>query len=252
MSNENLKLWDACKSIDEKNIKQGSKATQGRQSVDGLEMVRVFTEAFGPIGDKWDYEIVDDKLIETVPMKGFESADGKPLFELSHNLRLRLNINHGGEWRSFEQYGHTKVRYVAGRGGSNPYITFDEEYAKKSATDALKKCLSLLGVAADVYTGALDDHNYKAEVADKLAVKAADESVTKRIEEEGDIERRLNDAIKCIEIASDEQQARRTIREHLMRIHKRTESRTLGKLAHHALSKIEHALLTKFPPQEEK
>jgi hypothetical protein len=207
----NLKIWDAVKSIDARSIKEGSRATQGRMSVDGLEMVRVFTAEFGPIGKNWDYEIVSDELIETVPMIGFE-----PLFELIHKLRLRLNINHGDGWRSFEQYGHTKVRYVAGRGGSSPYITFDDEYAKKSTTDALKKCLSLLGVAADIYSGALDDHNYAAEVQDKIEIKRAESASEERDKMIEEMKARIESSLDFIAKASDYAQAARTVKPNLV------------------------------------
>lgn len=245
MSNENLKLWDACKSIETRHLKAAKVNGNQCTSVNGLEMVRIFTENFGPIGKNWRYEIAEERMDEVKPMQGVEP----PLMELNHTVKLRFWIRYDdGEWSSFEQYGHTKARYMTGKG----FVMFDEEYAKKSTTDALKKCLSLLGVAADVYTGQIDDHQYMAEVADQMAVKAADENVTKRLKEEADIADRLEDAIKCIESASDEAQAKRMIREHRMRISGRIESRTLGKMASAALNKIEHALLTKFPPQEEK
>ena len=247
MSNENLKLWDACKSIDAKHLRAAKVNGNQCTTVNGLEMVRIATEAMGPIGSNWWYEIAEERFDETKPMPNFE-----PHMELLHTVKLRLHVRHDGEWRSIEQYGHTKARYLAGARGGNPYITFDEEYAKKSTTDALKKCLSLLGVAADVYTGQIDDHQYMAEVADKMAVKAADENVTKRIAEESEISERLEDALKCIELAGDERQAKSLTREHRMRISGRLESRTLGKMASAALNKIEHALSTKFPPQDEK
>ena len=43
-------------------------------------------------------------------------------------------------------------------------MVVDNEYAKKSLTDAMKKCLSLLGVCSDVFMGEFDDQNYR-EVA---------------------------------------------------------------------------------------
>jgi hypothetical protein len=237
----NLKIWDECKHIESKHLK-GAKVN-GNQctTVNGLEMVRIFTKAFGPIGGGWWYEVAEERFDEMKPIVGFE-----PLMELLHTVKLRLHVKHGDEWKSFEQYGHTKARYLAGARGPNPYIAFDEEYAKKSTTDALKKCLSLLGVAADVYTGQIDDHQYMAEVADKQAIEKADDSAAEQQKAIDDIKSTMDDALSLIEKMDDKSMINRSIKQHKIKLSNRLNSQTLGKAASHALAKIETATNDKF------
>lgn len=238
---DNLKIWSECTHIDQKHLKAAKVNGMPCTTVNGLEMVRLFTKAFGPIGKSWRYEIAEERFDEVKPITGFE-----PLMELNHTVRLRFWIKHDSDWVSFEQYGHTKARYLAGARSSSPYIAFDEEYAKKSTTDALKKCLSLLGVAADVYTGQVDDHAYMAEVADKQNIAKADESASERQKAMDDIADLMRDAIKCIENESEKMAASRTIRMHKNKLANRLSSATLGAAAQKALNNIEQKFNEKY------
>lgn len=238
MSNDNLTIWEKCQHIDHQHLKAAKVNGNQCTTVNGLEMVRIFTKAMGPIGKNWRYEIAEERMDEIKPMKGIDPV----IMELSHTVKLRFWVKHDDEWSSFEQYGHTKAKYLSNKG----YIVFDEEYAKKSTTDALKKCLSLLGVAADVYTGKIDDHQYMSEVADKQAIEKADESTTERQKAVDDIAEIMHDAIKCIDNEEDARLAAKTIRPHKNKLANRQDSPTLGAAAQKALNNIEQKFNEKF------
>lgn len=242
--NENLKIWDACKHIDQSHTKQAKVDGNSCLTVNGVEMTRLLTAALGPIGKSWKYEIVSHELVETAPIPNFD------VMALNHTLLMRFWVNHGEGWQSFEQFGHTKARYLAGRGGSNPYVAFDDEYAKKSATDALKKCMSLLGVAADVYSGDLDNHEYRNEVMDKQAIAKADEKQDEQIKMIEEIKALTADAVECISKFSESEElaARRTIKPTIGKLANRQQakSKAIAKAAAHGLSVIESEISQKF------
>jgi len=52
---------------------------------------------------------------------------------------------------------------------NNGTVFIDEEAAKKSVTDGLTKCLSYLGLGADVHLGRFDDAKYVAELRKDFA-----------------------------------------------------------------------------------
>lgn len=144
--------------------------------IDGMYVVMRATELFGPIGKGWGFDIIEDRFDKGAPIlnnKGEVIA-----WELMHTLLLKLWYVHAGKRCYTTQYGHTpfvrKSQYGA-------YTDFDA--AKKSLTDAIKKCLSLAGFCADVYLGMFDDPIY----VEGLELK-------KRLEEAGDADSVMTDA----------------------------------------------------------
>lgn len=116
-------------------------------------MWRKATELFGPCGTGWGYEILDEKYVEGshIIHKDAHSAERT----IIHVLRVGLWYMDGEDKRWVEHYGQTT--FV----GKNKYGPFtDEEAPKKSLTDALMKCMSMLGFGADVYLGLYDDNKY--------------------------------------------------------------------------------------------
>jgi len=126
---------------------------------------------------------------------------------------------------------------------------------KKSLTDALKKCLTMLGVAADVYSGALDDYHYAAQVQDEIEIKKADTNAEKAkamIEEMGERMRSTLDMINNTEI--DYAVAARTARPNIAWFSNRMAStlQEISKPATQAVNKIESALAAKKQQSEQK
>ena len=96
-------------------------------------------EAFSPVG--WDFEVVEEKVIES----------GGKITEVWVKGKLTV-IDHKNGWRvSKNQYG-TKKHY-----GDKSEDNLLGDTLKSAASDALKKCASLFGVALDVYWQQLDD-----------------------------------------------------------------------------------------------
>lgn len=130
------------------------------------------TEIFGECGKGWGYKIVDEKYVPGHMMFG---QGGEQLGEQCiHVVRVKFWYKLDGKKHKIEHFGQTTFI------GKNKYGPFtDEEAPKKSLTDALMKCMSMLGFGADVYLGLYDDNKYVDEVAKAKAretyTKLADE-----------------------------------------------------------------------------
>lgn len=157
----NLNIWEAVESTDFEATKQfnrggGFKGT----AINPIYQARKATELWGPMGEGWGIEILKDEIVP-----GFtHQTESGPVPEQIHRVLVRLwYVPDGYDWGevdknvypSVTQYGSTT--FV----GKNKYGGFtDEEAFKKSLTDAMTKCLSLLGFSADVFTGKWDDNKY--------------------------------------------------------------------------------------------
>ncbi len=157
---ENLSLWSAVQQTDPKFTKEfnrggGFKGT----AINPTWLARRATETFGPIGIGWGYNIQDEAY-----QKGHTivSEDGRALGEvIIHKIRLEVWYIWQGQLGRVTQFGQTEF---VGK-NKNGFFT-DEEAPKKSLTDALSKCLSLLGFAADVHMGLFDDNKYVNSLKD--------------------------------------------------------------------------------------
>jgi hypothetical protein len=106
---------------------------------DGAYVIRTLNQAFG-----WDWDFVADS--EELLMNG-----DKP-FEVKVRGTLTVRLN--GQAVTKTQYGCQPIEMM--RDGSKP-VSIGDAY-KGAATDAMKKCASLLGIALDLY-----DSDYKPE-----------------------------------------------------------------------------------------
>ena len=102
------------------------------------------TEIFGPCGIGWGIEVVSER---------FERFDDSNSQHIAH---VRLWYMRGDKKGVIEQMGQTRSSYMSKDGR---YIV-DEDAGKKSVTDAMVKCLSMLGFAGDIFSGRWDDSNY--------------------------------------------------------------------------------------------
>lgn len=164
---KNLELWNAVKETAASATKSATVSGQKITSINGTYMVQRATEAFGPCGKGWGYEIVEERFDNAGPVYG-KNADGHQEVigqHVIHTLRLRLWYMRDGEKFTVEHFGHTPFTYRSSHG-----ISVDGEASKKSLTDAIKKCLSMLGFSADVFLGEWDDRDYAeaAKVKDQI------------------------------------------------------------------------------------
>ncbi|MBW8268311.1 hypothetical protein [Caldovatus aquaticus] len=141
-------------------------------AINGTYLVMRLTQAFGPVGWGWGYEVLSDDVVPGAPVY----EDGKLLgHESVQRTRIRFwyypngrpadldNFTGQAKRAEFEQVGQTT--YVLWR-RPNPEkrqpgrFETDEEAWKKSLTDAISKAASHIGFAADVHLGLWDDNKY--------------------------------------------------------------------------------------------
>lgn len=174
---DNLKLWDSFGKTDPKYTKSANVDGNKQTSLTGNYMVKLATEALGPIGECWGYKIIEERFDNTKPVMTMEDnkkvilRDGESIvWELNHTILIEMW--HTDRRNTFSQFGHTKARYMKADGSK---MIIDNECAKKSLTDAMKKCLSLIGVCSDVFMGEFDDAGYQQAAQLENDLKKADD-----------------------------------------------------------------------------
>lgn len=101
---------------------------------DSAYVIRTLNQAFG---HDWDFDTDNEELI-------LNPGDGRP-FEVK--VRGRLTVRMGGQAVTKTQFGCQPIEYL--KDGRAP-VSIGDCY-KGAASDALKKCASLLGIALDLY-----------------------------------------------------------------------------------------------------
>jgi hypothetical protein len=114
------------------------------------------TDTFGPCGIGWGLDILEERYQDGAPLLQDGAVVGK---EVIHVLRAKLWYVYQGKRGEVIHFGQTPF---VGR-NKNGFFT-DEEAPKKSMTDAMSKCLSLIGFSADVHLGLYDDNKYVADL----------------------------------------------------------------------------------------
>ena len=129
----NLELWDTVETTDPQYTKRVNQRG-GFTAIAAQSQVKRATEVFGIMGHGWGVE--DEK---------FTTVEGTTMVLYTANLWYKFNTRAGAIPI------HSSIKYGAnGR--------YDDDFAKKVATDALTKGLSKLGFNADVFMGLFDDN----------------------------------------------------------------------------------------------
>lgn len=151
----NKAIWDRASKTDPSYTKQFSRTGGFRGTATNATYLAMrATEVFGPAGIGWGVEIMDEELMQGAPI----IVDGQIMaHELIHKVRAKVWYMQDGKRGEVVQFGQTQF---VGRNKNGLYT--DEEAPKKSLTDAMTKCLSLLGFAADIHMGLYDDNKYVA------------------------------------------------------------------------------------------
>lgn len=160
----NTALWESVQKTDPKFTKQFSRGGGFKgTATNATYLARRATETFGPCGIGWGITVLHEEIIDGAPLliDGVTVANEK-IHKVHARLWYVLN-DHRGE---VEQFGQTQI---VGK-NKNGFFT-DEEAPKKSLTDAMSKCLSLLGFSADIHLGLYDDNKYVAEMREEFAPK---------------------------------------------------------------------------------
>lgn len=159
---DNLKLWQAVEKTDPQFTKPFSRGGGFRgTATNATYLAKKATELFGPMGIGWGIEILDEAIMDGAPL------DEQGHVEKIHKVRVKLWYKLNGERGEVVQFGQTTF---VGR-NKHGYFT-DEEAPKKSLTDAMSKCLSLLGFSADVHLGRFDDNKYVSDLREEFAQRA--------------------------------------------------------------------------------
>lgn len=168
-----LSIWNRVEKTDPQYTTPMSGGFKGT-AISPAYMIKRATEMFGPIGLGWGYEIVEEGFHDGSPM-GF-NAQGDPLGpQRVHILRLKFWYLFQGQKGEFEHFGQTPF---VGLNFDRDRVVTDGDVKKKSLTDALTKCLSMLGVCADVHLGLHDDNKYVAGLITEFAEAPTSQSPT--------------------------------------------------------------------------
>lgn len=164
----NLDLWKSVEETAPGYTKTGDLDGRKVTSINGTYMVKRATEAFGPIGEGWGYEIEDESFQPGAPITKDGAVIGNAIM---HTLKVRLWYMRGDKKCEVVHFGHTP--YIR---GTHYGAMTDFDAPKKSLTDAIKKCLSMIGFSADVFLGLYDDTNYVEAAKVKESVRNADDA----------------------------------------------------------------------------
>lgn len=188
----NMAIWDEVSTTDPSATKAGTVDGQSITTINGVYVAKRATERFGPIGIGWGYEIVEERYDDAGPI--FD-AETKALITnaRNHTIRLRFWYMEDGVKGEFEQFGHTKYLYRSKYG-----FTVDPEAPKKSLTDAMKKCASLLGFCADIYLGMFDDQAYVEEQRQRERLESAEDKIEEAAKQEEEHAKWLGETIRLI------------------------------------------------------
>jgi hypothetical protein len=142
--NENMKLWNSVKVTAPHAVKPITGKQYRGNSPKPYWIIERATETFGPCGIGWGVEVVNER---------FERFGDT---EALHIALVRVWFVLDGKRGQIEQMGQTRASYVTKDGK----FIVDEDAPKKSVTDGIVKCLSMLGFAGDIFSGQWDDSKY--------------------------------------------------------------------------------------------
>jgi hypothetical protein len=157
---DTMSIWERNKTPDPKYVKEFNRGGGFKGSATNTQyMIQRATEEFGPNGIGWGVDITDEQY---VPGGHLTDTDKT----IIHVVRGYVwYMQDGTRYQTSEQFGQTT--FV----GKNKHGVFtDEEAPKKSVTDMMLKCLSLLGFSADIFLGHWDDNKYVNDVRKQFDV----------------------------------------------------------------------------------
>ncbi|MEQ8636861.1 hypothetical protein [Gimesia maris] len=162
---DNLKLWDAVQQTDPKYTKKVTGKSFNGTSPNPMYLVKKATEHLGPMGEGWGCESICTET-ETI---------GDTIL---YSEQVLLWYMKGEKRCEISQWSSIKLAYMTK--GENGYLLIDEEARKKCRTNAMSKCLSLLGFCADIWLKYYESDDYvKLMQKEHERVDVAQENATK-------------------------------------------------------------------------
>lgn len=197
MSSNNLKLWQAVEKTDPQFTKEytGPGGFSGT-AVNALYLTKRATEQFGRCGEGWGYDVLEERIDHGAPLLRKDGTEYGVNAQV-HTLKLAFwFIGNDGQKKTVIHYGHTP--FVT---GTKFGPTTDFEASKKSLTDALGKCLSMLGFSADIRMGLYDDIHYVNELRSEADIERAEDKIDARAAKEAEYRDWLANTLNLIETA---------------------------------------------------
>lgn len=151
----NMDLWNRVKVTDPSAVKKITGKPYQGDSPKPFWLIQRATEEFGPCGDGWGVEVKSE---------GFHRMTDK---DVMHTAVVVVWYMKEGKRCAVEQMGQTKACYAKSGGG----MMLDEDAGKKSVTDGMVKCLSMIGFAGDIFSGQWNDSKYVEWAAEQYREK---------------------------------------------------------------------------------
>lgn len=153
---DNMNLWNEVKTTDPAAVKKITGKPYQGNSPKPYWLIQRATEVFGPCGKGWGVQVKAESFYRMT-----ES-------DVMHTAVVVVWYMRDGERCEIEQMGQTKACYEKSAGG----FMVDEDAGKKSVTDGMVKCLSMIGFAGDIFSGQWDDSKYVDWAAEQFKPKA--------------------------------------------------------------------------------
>jgi hypothetical protein len=142
---ENTKLWEQVFVTDPAAVKPITGKSYRGNSPKPYWLIERATQTFGPVGIGWGVVVKSER---------FERLSETDVLHVA--VVSVWYMWEGKRTESFDQMGGTKACYMTSKGS----LMVDEDAGKKSVTDGMVKCLSMIGFAGDIFTGQWDDSKY--------------------------------------------------------------------------------------------
>lgn len=156
----NKALWDSVKMTDPDAVKPITGKQYRGNSPKPYWLIERATEVFGPVGIGWGVEVKSER---------FERLSDTDVLHVA--VVSVWFVKDGVRSHTFDQMGGTKACYKTSKGP----LMVDEDAGKKSVTDGMVKCLSMIGFAGDIFSGQWDDSKYVEQARQHFNPAADDE-----------------------------------------------------------------------------
>ncbi|MDS0907244.1 hypothetical protein OSC03_09455 [Morganella morganii] len=266
---DNLSIWKQVQRTDPRFTKPLEGVGYTGTSINSNYMIMRATEIFGPIGEGWSYEVLEEKFLDGKPLtepvlennkqvalRYLRNADGALYCEQNHSIKIKFwYMTKSGKKAEFESYGATPYRYQTQYG-----MKVDGEVLKKSLTDAIKKALSMLGFSSDVYMGMHDNPEYLIKNKLEFEIKAASENAEDSVRIREELDEKFTRNTETMRTAVTQNELRgiastltREISAHLNSAKSRGDNEYAGYLSGRLrrLTEIEKECLTKLTEKQE-
>lgn len=162
MSDTNMDLWNKVKVTDPSAVKPITGKSYTGNSPKPYWLIQRATEVFGPVGIGWGVNVKSERFERLGPTDFLHVAVVSVWF-----------VKDGVRSEPFEQMGGTRAAYMTSKGK----LMVDEDAGKKSVTDGMVKCLSMIGFAGDIFSGQWDDSKYVEWAGQETARRQGDAPV---------------------------------------------------------------------------